>query len=156
MSRQRTATDLGPLIGRDKSARLVQERIVEDRRAEGQRARRADPLNNIDLGDVLQTAVRRAAADTLRDLADAAHGVQGERPERVDRAHDPTALLPAERNMAARIAYSRARESVGAEYLPVVDFVVIGWGTLSGYVAIAKVRRTTAAKWLRRGLDRVP
>ena len=157
MSRVRVgaAADIGPLIGHGKRAAPVQGRIVEDRRAEGQRARRADPLNSIDLGDVLQTRDRRAAADRLRDMADAAHGVMGERAESVDGTRDRTALLPVERNLSARSAYSTARQRVG-DYWPVVEFVVVGWGTLSGYVAVARVRRTTAAKWLKRGIDLIP
>lgn len=130
--------------------------MIEERAAAGARARRADPLNRIKLGVGMEAARRKAAADRLREMADAAEGVQGDRPPKVDQSRDPTALFPVERWLSAKAAYANAWREVGPTYSAVVQWVVIGWGSLDGYARTKRLRDDTAREWLLAGLDRIP
>lgn len=142
----------GPLARGERQA----ERIASGTRGEVRRARRTDPLALMRLGEPGEAARRRAAAERLRDLDGAARGERGERGEPVDGTRDPVALLPAERHLAARLAYAAAWRAIGPTYSGVVQWVVIGWGSLAGYARARGLRPETAREWLWSGLDRVP
>lgn len=147
--------DLGPALLIERGEREAQH-IAVGTRAEGKRARVADPLNRIGLGDPIETLRRKHAAERLRDIHGAARGAKGDQPEAVDRTRDPMALLPAERHLAAKAAERAAWQAIGPTYSGVVQWVVIGWGTLDGYAETKRMRRATAIAWLLAGLDRIP
>lgn len=153
-ARARGFSDIGPAQPIQRGERIA-ERIATAR-GEGQRARLADPLNRIRLGAPRDALRRRYAAEWLRDLDAAAAGHRVERGEPVDGTRDPTALLPIERYLAARLQYRAAWQAIGPTYAGVVQWVVIGWGSLSGFSACNRMRDETAREWLLAGLDRIP
>lgn len=149
------AADLGPALRRERG-----DVLVDVRPTEGKRARRADPLVAIraagGLGHGEDAHRRQRAAERLRDMADDAQGIRGEQAPKVDGTPDRTALLPVERHLHAKAAYSAAWQAIGPTYSGVVQWVVIGWGSLSGFAETKHMGRDTAAEWLRAGLDRIP
>lgn len=147
--------DLGPSLLLQRGERQS-ERIAIGATGEAERARRADPLNRIGLGGPIEAATRRLAAERLRDLADAAAGQRGERVEPVGGTRDPLALFAAERHLAARLAYAAAWAAIGPVFAGVVQWVVIGWGSLDGFARCRRLRDDTARAWLLAGLDRIP
>lgn len=154
MAGARTPGDLGPSQPIERGERVAER--VATARGEGQRARLADPLNRIRLGSPVEALRRRHAAEWLRDLEAAAAGHRGDRGEPVDGTRDPTALLPIERYLAARLQYRAAWQAIGPTYSGVVQWVVIGWGSLGGFARCKRIRDDTAREWLLAGLDRIP
>lgn len=146
--------DVGPADVIERGER--ESETLATTRGETKRAKRADPLNRIGLGNAVETTRRRHAAERLRDITDAATGQQGERPPKVDQAFDPMALLPAERWLSAKAAEREAWQAIGPTYGGVVNWVVIGWGSLAGYAETKRLRDDTAREWLLAGLDRIP
>lgn len=148
------AGDIGPALVIERGEREAGR--IATTRGEGKRAKVADPLNRIGLGAPAEAIRRRHAAERLRDLRDAAAGQQGEHQPKVDKSFDPMGLLPAERWLSAKAAYTRAWQAIGPTYSAVVQWVVIGGGTLDGYARAKRLRDDTAREWLLAGLDRIP
>ena len=147
-------SDLGPSVRRLRGAVVVETLARGTAGGETKRARVCDPLTAIaasgGLGNADERARRMLAAETLRDMTDAAMGIRGDRPERVDGT--PAGLLEQERAFAAKLAIARVWLAVRAEDKPVLRWVVLRWESLAAY---GECHRETAAKRLRRGLDTV-
>jgi hypothetical protein len=150
-------SDLGPRVRLRRGDVVVEVLAKGTAGGETKRARVCDPLTAImaagGLGNADDAARRMRAAETLRDMTDLAAGLRGEPSEKVDGGGG--GLFRQEVAFAAKRNLARVWIALDAGDKPVVRWVVLGYGSIAGYVATARCRRATAADQLRNGLDRI-